>query len=241
MVGLVNQPSEAYFVQIMHWTKLGKLDMMPNHIKTWQRRCWLQVLFSCPQVFLLLPCPKNDGPCSRWRLMSMLPHIDGTTVISSRHLESWLRTVPTLRNIKASRTCFGYYTWHTQKRRSKELPRRSMLEWETYLAARGKHPCQQPEFIKAHSKQTSEQMRGLVAWGKHWYSQSTATVWVRNTEAWLYEPSIGGSSQSTARVPVSICKFQWKAWFHEASIHGSSHSTARMPVSEWEAWLRGEH
>ena len=88
MVGLVNQPSEAYFVQIMHWTKLGKLDMMPNHIKTWQRRCWLQVLFSCPQVFLLLPCPKNDGSC-RWRLICRSKCFHTLMVQQWFHLVIW--------------------------------------------------------------------------------------------------------------------------------------------------------
>ena len=35
------------------------------------------------------------------------------------------------------------------------------------LAAGGDHPWQQPEFIKAHSKHTSEQMRDLVARKNH--------------------------------------------------------------------------
>ena len=68
----------------------------------------------------------------------------------------------------------GSVSFELLKRAAEEKNARTSVQMRDRmrdLAERGEHPWQQPDFINAHRKRTSEQMRDLVERGVYWFQQ----------------------------------------------------------------------
>ena len=172
MDGLVNQLAEVYFVRSMRSTRLGKLGRGCINFK------FLFPVFKClccfPVPEMMIHVGDTDyveanASTQRWYngdLISSFGILVAHCAHIKKHQGQW--DLPQLLHVT--------YPKEKLKRAvgEKHARMRDLVAWV-------EHPWQQPEFIKAHSKQTGEQMRGLIARAEHWYSQSTATVWVWNT------------------------------------------------------------